>query len=113
MSLRSKWGVLCALTALLISVLDVSRLYAQAATGTIQGTVSDMSGAAIPTASVQVKNTGTGATQTTTTDAAGRFNVPDLAVGGYEVQASQTGFSTLVHKGITLNVGAEAVVDFA
>jgi len=114
MSLRNKWGVLCTLATLLVlGMLDVGRLYAQAATGTIHGTVTDMSGAAIPTASVQVKNTGTGATQTTATDAAGRFNLPDLAVGSYEIQASQTGFSVVVHKGITLNVGSEAVVDFA
>ena len=51
---------------------------------------------------VQVKNVGTGATQSLTTDAQGRFRVSDLGVGEYEVQASKTGFSTVVHKGITL-----------
>src|SRR4029077_2353644 len=61
----------------------------------------------------ELKNTGTGATQTVSTDAAGRFNVPDLAVGSYDVQATKTGFSTVVHRGVTLTVGAQAVVDFS
>src|SRR5258708_5820755 len=45
--------------------------------------------------------------------AQGRYRVPDLGVGQYEVQASKTGFSTAVHKGITLTVGGQSVVDFA
>jgi len=93
--------------------VGVSRLWAQGATATILGTVTDMSGAAIPNAMVQVKNAGTARTQSGAADSQGRFRVPDLGVGEYEVQASQTGFSTVVHKGITLTVGAQTVVDFA
>src|SRR5690242_13776205 len=91
----------------------VDRLHAQAASGTIQGTVTDATGGAVPDASVQVRNTGTGAAQTTTTDSAGRFTVSDLAVGSYEVQATKAGFSTVVHRGITLAVGSQSVVDFS
>lgn len=98
---------------LLVSCCSVNRLDAQAATGTILGTVTDSSGAAIPEASMQVRNIGTGATQVVTADAQGRFRVPDLIVGDYEVQAAKTGFSTVVHKGITLTVGSQNVVDFA
>src|SRR5579864_8438776 len=93
--------------------IGVSRLWAQGATATILGTVTDMSGAAVPDAMVQVKNAGTGATQSIATDAQGRFRVPDLGIGDYEVQAAKTGFSTMVHKGITLTVGSQSVVDFA
>jgi len=96
-----------------IGFVGVPRLHGQGATATIQGTVTDMSGAAIGGASVEVRNTGTGLTQTTTSDSAGRFRVPDLGVGSYDVQASQTGFSSVVHRGITLTVGAQSVVDFA
>ncbi len=89
------------------------RLSAQVATATILGNVTDTSGAAIPEANVQVRNVGTGLIQTTTTDSQGRFHVPDLGIGDYEVQAGKTGFSTVVHKGITLTVGAQSVVDFS
>src|SRR5258706_16369616 len=54
----------------------LSRLAAQGATATILGTVTDSSGSAIPEASVQVKNVGTGITQSTTADGQGRFSVP-------------------------------------
>jgi len=93
--------------------MATSRLEAQAVTATILGTVTDMSGAALPDAAVQVKNVGTGLTQTANTDGAGRFRAPDLGLGDYEVQASKAGFQTVVHKGITLTVGSESVVDFS
>ena len=102
-----------AIVLLGISGVGVTRLNAQAATATILGTVTDASGAAIPEAAVQVKNTGTGATQTTTSDAQGRFRVSELPVGTYDIQATKTGFSTVARNGITLNVGTESVVDFS
>jgi hypothetical protein len=90
-----------------------SRLNAQGATGTIQGTVTDQSAAALPNASVQAKNNGTGATQTVTTDTQGRFVLQDLAVGNYDLHVSSSGFSTMNRLGVTLAVGAELVVDFS
>lgn len=98
--------------ALLAAFAGMNRLSAQA-TGTIVGTVTDMSGAAVPGASVQVKNSGTGVIQNTTADAQGRYRVPELIIGTYELQASKTGFSTVNRPGVTLTVGAEPVVDFA
>ena len=47
---------------LLAALAGTNRLSAQA-TGTIVGTVTDASGAAVPGANVQVKNSGTGVTQ--------------------------------------------------
>jgi len=96
---------------LLAGSAGVSRLGAQA-TGTISGIVTDTSGAAMADAAVQVRNVGTGITQSVTTDAQGRYSAPDLGIGEYEVQAAKTGFQTVVRKGITLTVGAQPVVDF-
>ncbi len=97
----------------LILVAASLQLQAQGAEASIQGTVTDTSGAAVPNATVQARNIGTGIAQSRMSDAVGRFNVPDLAVGDYEVQVSKMGFSTVVRKGITLTVGAQSVVDFA
>ena len=96
----------------LLGVLSIHSLSGQAATATIQGTVTDSTGAAIPEASLQVKNTGTGIAESTASDAQGRYTVPNLGIGDYELQASKAGFSTVVHRGITLTVGAQVVVDF-
>ena len=96
-----------------LSLAGQARLQAQAAGAAILGIVTDASGAAVAEASVQVRNVGTGVMQSTVTDGQGRYNAPDLGVGEYEVEASKTGFSTVVHRGITLTVGAQIVVDFS
>ena len=98
--------------ALLIGAFSI-RLAAQGATGTILGTVTDPSGGAIPDATVRVMNTGTSATQNVTSDAQGRYRVADLPVGSYQVSTEKTGFQAVVHTGITLDPGANVVVDFA
>jgi hypothetical protein len=95
----------------LFLVLSTTQTKLQAQTATIQGTVTDASGAVVPDAMVQIKNTGTGATQDLTTDAQGRYRAPDLGIGDYSVQAGKAGFQTAVRTGITLTVGVESVVD--
>ncbi len=81
--------------------------------GSLSGTVSDSTGALVPNASIEVKNVGTGQTRQATTDAQGRYTVADLPIGNYDAQASAQGFQRMVRRGITLTVGAQAVVDFA
>jgi hypothetical protein len=93
--------------------IGLNRLEGQVATATILGTVTDSSGAAIPDASIQVKNVGTGITQSASSNAQGRYLVPDLGIGDYQLQASKTGFTTIVRKGVNLTIGAQSVVDFS
>jgi hypothetical protein len=71
----------CVLTGCALLFLAASGLLGQATTATILGTVSDPSGAAIPGATVQVRNTGTSQTQEVVTDAQGRYRVPELGLG--------------------------------
>ncbi|MGA2213694.1 MAG: carboxypeptidase regulatory-like domain-containing protein, partial [Bryobacteraceae bacterium] len=92
---------------------STSGLNAQATTATILGTVTDPSGSAIPAATVQVRNTGTSQTQETVTDAQGRYQIPELGLGQYDIHTSKQGFSTAVRTGVTLTVGSQTVVDFA
>lgn len=103
----------CALAFVVIGGMGAVRLAGQAATGSILGTVTDQSAAAVPGAAVEVRNTETGAVRSTTSDAAGRFTLPNLAIGTYDVQAAKAGFATVVHRAIALTVGAETVVDFS
>jgi hypothetical protein len=98
---------------LIFALVTPSKLHAQAAaTASISGRVTDSTGAAIPTAPVTIKNTGTSATQTVNTDAQGRYLVPDLPIGTYDVSATKTGFQTAVQRGVVLTVGSAPVVDF-
>src|SRR5438552_18171666 len=95
-----------------VAIAAGTRLEAQAVRATILGAVRDATGAAMPGATVEVRNVGTGVVQSVVTNEQGRYNAPDLAIGTYEVQASLSGFQRVVHKGITLRVGSQNVVDF-
>ncbi len=74
-------------------------------TGSIWGSVTDSSGAAIPGATVTIKNTETGETRTVASDATGKFDAPALPAGHYQITAAQTGFQSNSTNGVTLVVG--------
>jgi hypothetical protein len=96
---------------LLLFLLFQGTVWAQGETS-INGTVSDETGAIIAGATVKVKNVETGAVRTLTTDSAGRYDAPALAVGNYEVGAERAGFRSEARTGITLVIGQRAEVDF-
>jgi Carboxypeptidase regulatory-like domain len=94
-----------------VMMLAASNLHAQGATASITGSVLDPTGAAIPGASITVRNSGTAFSQTVLSDDQGRYVAPDLPIGEYEVQGSLAGFQTVVRRGIRLTVGSRPVVD--
>src|SRR5215469_6612466 len=75
--------------------------------GTIEGTVSDPSGAVVSGAQITATNTATGATFSVTAGNDGLFRFPILPVGTYDIAASQSGFSKYVQQGVVLNVGSK------
>jgi hypothetical protein len=77
----------------------------QITTGTIQGTVTDPSGAVVSGASIEVHNLDTNLQRSHTTDNNGRFVSLLLPPGRYEVTVSAKGFGKLVQKNIELTVG--------
>ena len=64
--------------------------------GSIQGTITDATGAVIPGASVRVANVDTGAIVTVKSDASGLYSVGPLNPGNYRVTISAPGFETLL-----------------
>ena len=94
-----------------LAFASADSLFGQAATASISGRVTDATGAAVPEAPVTIKNVATSASQTVNTDMSGRYSVPDLAIGTYEITAMKSGFRTAVRSGITLTVGSAPVVD--
>src|SRR3982074_2756681 len=75
--------------------------------GTIQRSVSDPSGGAVPNATVLLKSIATGATRSATTDERGFYIAPNLNPAEYEISFAAPGFSTEVQKGLVLTVGGE------
>ncbi len=86
-------------------------LLAQSTTGSLQGTVKDEQQAVVPGVTVTVRNVDTNATYATITDSQGRWRVPQLPVGNYEVKVELTGFATILRTGIGLLLNQDAVVD--
>lgn len=99
---------LAALAATASLSLGTAMLHAQGTNASMSGVVTDASGAAVASATVVVKNTGTAATRTVTTDTAGRYEITNLIPGSYEVSAEAPGFSKKLLTGITLQVGQQA-----
>src|SRR5262245_20084369 len=93
----------CMLSLLLVLASPIF-LSAQYTTASLGGTVQDPSGAMLTGAQVTVRNTDTGFTQTTQTDASGAFLFSRLPIGNYELRAERTGFSTYQQTGIRLTV---------
>src|SRR5713226_1054131 len=85
---------------------------AQVTTGTISGTVSDPTGAAVSGVTVSLKSAETAISRTVITGVDGRYRASELGLGSYEITAEAAGFQTVIRSGITLTVGREAVVDF-
>jgi hypothetical protein len=98
----------------LLVLLSLSAyVWSQIVGGSILGTIHDASGAAIPDARVQIRNTETGATRVITSDATGRYAAPSVPIGPYSVSASKEGFSTQTQTGLRLVVGQSAEVDIS
>jgi hypothetical protein len=100
------------LISVAMAALVTRPVYAQLPTGNILGTVRDVSGGVVPSATVTVKDLDTGEIRTTTTAANGDYQVPALPIGHYQVSAEHTGYKVETQSGIQLQVTQEAEINF-
>ena len=104
MQFRKLRFALSSLCLLLFFVFSATAVLAQSS-ATFQGTVMDPQGAAVPSATVTVKNLATGLQQTATTDSTGGFQISALPPGKYSVEIKHNGFQTLTIASYALEVG--------
>jgi hypothetical protein len=97
----------------LLVAMPHSAMAQGAGSGTVTGTVTDPSGSVVPGASVVLRNTGTGIERKTETNDAGIYQAPFLQPGPYEIRAGKSGFGTVLHKDLNLQVGQTLSVDFS
>ena len=83
----------------------------QAINGSIEGTVKDSSGAALPGVTVTITNTDTGAKRLVVSGGEGTYRAPLLSLGSYDVVAELQGFKKFEQKGLTLSAGQTAVIN--
>lgn len=109
MSHKLRLGLVVCFACLVMPALNLSGQEL----GSIVGTVTDSSGAAIPNADVTVTNQKTGTVaRTTSTNGAGNYAVPALPISTYSVRAASKGFAPSVRSDLVLNVRNEVRVDF-
>jgi hypothetical protein len=98
-------GIVCGSVAFLaflwIAQIAVPLCGAQSAnTGAVAGTVMDPSGGTVPDVSIKLIDEATGDVRTVTSHASGTYLAPLLLPGVYRIEATKTGFKTLVLTGI-------------
>ena len=96
-------------------VMLTNAAFGQAPVGgaTLNGSVTDPSGASVAGAKVTVENASTGLTRNTNTTPDGLYNFPDLPVGTYDLTVEQSGFKSVKRTGVALSVGAVATLNIA
>src|SRR5215831_10977368 len=103
-SMQFRRFVTATLLLLTASLFSIEAMGQSTLTGEIDGTVTDPSGAVVSGATVTLKNTEMGITETVTTNAGGGFRLPLLKPATYQLAVTQAGFRT-VSQNVSVGVG--------
>jgi hypothetical protein len=98
--------VLLLITGFCVAPADAQVLY-----GSIVGTIEDQTGAVVPKANVTITNKDTGLTRTAAADDGGRFSVPNLLAGRYDVKVVADGFRPLTRTDVEVSINTVTRVD--
>ena len=82
------------------------------ASGSINGTVTDPSGAVLAGATVTATDAARGIKRSISTNNFGRYEITGLTPSVYNISAEHGGFQTSIQKGMVVNVGQTATLDF-
>ena len=99
------------LTTLALLLMSLAA-QAQTVTATLEGRVSEATGAVLANATVKAVNNSTGYTRSAVSSVTGDYRIPLLPVGTYTLTAELKGFKTYTRQ-VTLQIGQTAVMDFA
>ena len=105
---------LCCISCLLLSMFLLHSPVAMGQAsdaGTVSGTITDSTGAAVPGATVYLVDASTGSTRPTTTNDSGAYVLPYVKPGTYNVKISKQGFKTTVVSNQTVDVGRQLTVN--
>jgi hypothetical protein len=94
----------------LLLLLTGLSLVGQTNRGSLSGSVEDSSGAAIPSATVTIRNLATGQVMKLTTSQAGLFSAPALDPVDYSVEVKAAGFQSALVKQVKVDTASSAAV---
>ncbi|HEY6360019.1 MAG TPA: carboxypeptidase-like regulatory domain-containing protein, partial [Vicinamibacterales bacterium] len=86
---------------------------AQINTGEISGVVRDSSGGVLPGATVTATHSASGTTVERVTDSEGRFFLPALRIGQWDIEATLSGFAPQAQRGVVLEIGRSLTLEFS
>src|SRR5438477_4728626 len=92
-------------------LLCVFSAWSQTERGGIRGTITDPTGAVVPSAKVTATNVGTGINTTTSSTDSGTYNISGLPPGAYRVEVSASGFRTVVRENVVVNAASVIGLD--
>ena len=91
--------------------LHTAHLFAQTASGTLRGVVSDPSGAVVPQARISLTTPQGQSVAATTSNRDGVYELKGIAPGSYNVDATAKGFSAFGREGVTVVAGQAQKLD--
>jgi Carboxypeptidase regulatory-like domain/TonB-dependent Receptor Plug Domain len=110
MKFHTRWFTTFRFAAVMAVFLALPFLL-HAQTASINGTVTDPSGAVVPAATISVINEATNATRETQTGETGTYSIPSLAPGVYDITIAKTGLRTVKFAAVTLTVDQALTLD--
>src|ERR1700683_186823 len=96
-----------------LSLILPAMALCQVDTGSISGTVRDVSGSVIPGVKVTLINQGTGQSLSTTTKSVGEYTFSPVRIGHYSVAAERSGFEKVQQNNVTVDVQQKVEVDLS
>lgn len=99
------------LFALIAIVLCAAVVSAQTIYGSLAGTVTDASGAVIPSANVVIRSMEQGLVREVKTDSSGFWRAPSLPAGRYQLEVEVKGFEKVIRGPLVVDASVERAVD--
>ena len=107
----SKYAIRRGLAAVLLLLVTFVMAGAQESRGSLTGTVSDPNGAALPGATVEIRNVETNVANTATTNEEGSYTFPLLNPGHYTLTVTAQGFANATRENIEIRVSERLTLD--
>lgn len=96
---------------MLIARIGTPSATAQTLYGNLTGNVTDASNAALPNATISIRNVDTGFSRTGTTDGSGNYQLTDLQPGTYDITISAQSFGESITKGVPIGANQTKRID--
>ncbi len=109
---RMQWRIYFVALFLLVTQFNIAAFaQSQAASGSIEGTITDTTGAVVAGVRVSAVNLQTGLTRDTETNSEGLYRLQVLPVGDYNVSIEKQGFATIKRDAVKVQVGDKVTLD--